>query len=155
MLQLSFEKQLHQSYSLHPPEYTEQTGWENMPNDTDMLSAFADLHLTRSKHLNYFNTHMYLFTVSETKCKPHWCWTAVRWMRYLQMETVCVCVCVCVCVRVFVTNQDIDLYNDTGITRWRWLFRTLTHVPTFQNAYKSYRVRFFWGKLKCTVSCEG
>ncbi len=68
---------------------------------------------------------------------------------------VCVCVCVRACVRVFVTNQDIDLYNDTGITRWRWLFRTLTHVPTFQNAYKSYRVRFFWGKLKCTVSCEG
>ncbi len=33
---------------------------------------------------------------------------------------VCVCVCVrervCVCVRVFVTNQDIDLYNDTGMT---------------------------------------
>ncbi len=32
---------------------------------------------------------------------------------------VCVCVCVCVCesVRVFVTNQDIDLYNDTGMTQ--------------------------------------
>ncbi len=29
----------------------------------------------------------------------------------------CVCVCVCVCVRVFVTNQDIDLYNDTGMTQ--------------------------------------
>ncbi len=28
-----------------------------------------------------------------------------------------VCVCVCVCVRVFVTNQDIDLYNDTGMTQ--------------------------------------
>ncbi len=26
------------------------------------------------------------------------------------------CVCVCVRVRVFVTNQDIDLYNDTGMT---------------------------------------
>ncbi len=24
-------------------------------------------------------------------------------------------VCVCVCARVFVTNQDIDLYNDTGM----------------------------------------
>ncbi len=32
-------------------------------------------------------------------------------------ERVCVCVCVCVCVRVFVTNQDIDLYNDTGMTQ--------------------------------------
>ncbi len=42
--------------------------------------------------------------------------------------SVCVCVCVCVCVwwcahecARFVTNQDIDLYNehryDTGITR--------------------------------------
>ncbi len=30
---------------------------------------------------------------------------------------VCVCVCVCECVRVFVTNQDIDLYNDTGMTQ--------------------------------------
>ncbi len=44
---------------------------------------------------------------------------------------VCVCVCererecvcereresVCVSVRVFVTNQDIDLYNDTGMTQ--------------------------------------
>ncbi len=40
---------------------------------------------------------------------------------------MCVCVCereresvcerVCVCVRVFVTNQDIDLYNDTGMTQ--------------------------------------
>ncbi len=30
---------------------------------------------------------------------------------------LCVCVCVCVCVRVFVTNQDIDLYNDTGMTQ--------------------------------------
>ncbi len=30
---------------------------------------------------------------------------------------VCVSVCVCVCVRVFVTNQDINVYNDTGITR--------------------------------------
>ncbi len=34
---------------------------------------------------------------------------------------VCVCVCVwCVCVVVcarFVTNQDIELYNDTGMTQ--------------------------------------
>ncbi len=32
---------------------------------------------------------------------------------------VCVCVCVCVCsfVRVFVTNQDINVYNDTGMTQ--------------------------------------
>ncbi len=42
---------------------------------------------------------------------------------------VCVCVCVCVraraCVRVsvcapfFVTNEDINLYNDMGMTRRR------------------------------------
>ncbi len=24
--------------------------------------------------------------------------------------------CVCVCVRVFVTNEDINLYNDMGMT---------------------------------------
>ncbi len=34
--------------------------------------------------------------------------------------SVCVCVCVCVCVfvcaRVFVTNEDINLYTDTGMT---------------------------------------
>ncbi len=33
---------------------------------------------------------------------------------------VCVCVCVrervCVCVCTFVTKQDINLYNDTGMT---------------------------------------
>ncbi len=73
---------------------------------------------------------------------------------------MCVCiynVCVyiyimCVCVynvwRVFVTNQDIDLYNEQVWHRYykvKVTFRTLTHVPTFQNAYKSYRVRFFWG----------
>ncbi len=32
-------------------------------------------------------------------------------------ESVCVRESVCVCVRVFVTNQDIDLYNDTGMTQ--------------------------------------
>ncbi len=26
------------------------------------------------------------------------------------------CVCVCVCVCAFVTNEDINLYNDTGMT---------------------------------------
>ncbi len=30
---------------------------------------------------------------------------------------MCVCVCERESVRVFVTNQDIDVYNDTGITR--------------------------------------
>ncbi len=56
---------------------------------------------------------------------------------------------VCVCARFCDTN----LYNDmgmtmTGITRWRWLFSTLPHVPTFQNADKSYRVRFFGGEVE-------
>ncbi len=38
------------------------------------------------------------------------------------MCVVCVCVCVRVCAHVFVTNEDINLYNDmgmTGITRRR------------------------------------
>ncbi len=73
--------------------------------------------------------------------------------------SVCVCVCVCVCVRVFVTNQDIDLYNDTGMTQVLQgegdFSGHCSMSPLFKNAYKSYRVRFFWGKLKCTVSCEG
>ncbi len=32
---------------------------------------------------------------------------------------VCVCVCVCVCafLGIFVTNEDINLYNDTGMTQ--------------------------------------
>ncbi len=34
-----------------------------------------------------------------------------------RQDTPNLCVCVCVCVRVFVTNQDIDLYNDTGMTQ--------------------------------------
>ncbi len=29
----------------------------------------------------------------------------------------CLCVCVCVYARVFVTNEDMNLYNYTGITR--------------------------------------
>ncbi len=34
-----------------------------------------------------------------------------------EMEiSVRVCVCVRVRVRVFVTNEDINLYNDTGMT---------------------------------------
>ncbi len=40
---------------------------------------------------------------------------------FTQKSCVCVCVRVCVCACVFVTNQDINLYNDmgndTGITR--------------------------------------
>ncbi len=32
-------------------------------------------------------------------------------------ECISVCVSVCMSVRVFVTNQDIDLYNDTGMTQ--------------------------------------
>ncbi len=28
-------------------------------------------------------------------------------------------------------------------------------VPIIENAYKSYRMSFFEGKYKCTVSCEG
>ncbi len=58
------------------------------------------------------------------------------------------------CARVFVTNQDIDLYNDTGMTQvlqGEGDFQDIDPCPTFQNAYKSYRVRFFGGKLKCTV----
>ncbi len=38
-------------------------------------------------------------------------------MNEISTDGDCVCVCVCVCVRVFVTNQDIDLYNDTGMTQ--------------------------------------
>ncbi len=71
---------------------------------------------------------------------------------------VCVCVCVCVCVRVFVTNQDIDLYNDTGMTQvlqGEGDFSGHWPMSPLFKTYKSYRVRFFWGKLKCTVSCEG
>ncbi len=53
---------------------------------------------------------------------------------------VCVCVCVCVCECIFVTNEDIHLYNDTGIT--------LPYAPTFLNTYKSYRVSFFLEKVE-------
>ncbi len=35
---------------------------------------------------------------------------------YILYVSVCMYVSVCVCVH-FVTTQDIDLYNDTGITR--------------------------------------
>ncbi len=38
-------------------------------------------------------------------------------VRLSVLESVHVCVCVRLSVRVFVTNQDIDLYNDTGMTQ--------------------------------------
>ncbi len=38
-------------------------------------------------------------------------------LRVCVRECLCMCVCESVCVRVFVTNQDIDLYNDTGMTQ--------------------------------------
>ncbi len=45
-----------------------------------------------------------------------YCWLVNR---ALHIMCVCVCVCmrVCVFVRVFVTNQDINVYNDTGMTQ--------------------------------------
>ncbi len=51
--------------------------------------------------------------------KMVWVWVSVcEWVCVcVCVCVVCVCVCVCVCVRVFVTNQDIDLYNDTGMTQ--------------------------------------
>ncbi len=63
---------------------------------------------------------------------------------------VCVCgVCVCVCVRVYVVYEDTNLYNDMGMTevlQFEGVYEDTAYVPVIQNAYKSYRVRFFWGK---------
>ncbi len=71
------------------------------------------------------------------------------------------CACVHARVRVvhvFVTNEDMHLYNETGLT---WVLQSegdfSGHCPrflTFQNAYKSYRVSFF-GESRNAVSCEG
>ncbi len=46
---------------------------------------------------------------------------------------MCVCVCVCVRARVFVKNEDINLYNDKGMTE---VLPTLSHG----NSYIFYEV---------------
>ncbi len=34
----------------------------------------------------------------------------------VKKKYVCVCACVCVCAQVFVANEDIHLYDDTGMS---------------------------------------
>ncbi len=110
-------------------------------------------------------------------CCVHVCdWSQQHWCVCVR-ESVCVCVCECececacacacacasasvsACVRVFVTNQDIDLYNDTGMTQvlqgegdfsGHWPMS-----PLFKTLINNTEWGFFGGKLKCTVSCEG
>ncbi len=50
----------------------------------------------------------------------------------------------CVCV---LTNEDIHLYNDMGMTRKGDLSGHWPMSPLFKNAYKSYRVSFL-GKVE-------
>ncbi len=72
---------------------------------------------------------------------------------------VCVCVCVCVWVCVYVCvcvwGMFYVVYEDTNLyMTWVWhryykekvIYEDIFSVPIIQNAYKSYRVSFFWGK---------
>ncbi len=58
------------------------------------------------------------------------------------------CVCVCVCV----VYEDTNLYNDMGITnryyKEKVIYEDIFSVLIIQNAYKSYRVSFFGGKVE-------
>ncbi len=42
---------------------------------------------------------------------------------------VCVCACACVCELVYMVYEDTNLYNNMGITTWRWFMRTLPMFP--------------------------
>jgi len=62
---------------------------------------------------------------------------------------------------MFVVYEDTHLYNDMGMThryyKEKVIYEDIFSVPIIQNAYKSYRVSFFWGGgiRNLEVSCEG
>ncbi len=70
-------------------------------------------------------------------------------------ESVCECVCVCVCVCGVCAGlcgyEDTNLFNNMGMTevlQFEGVYEDTAYVPVIQNAYKSYRVRFFLGKVE-------
>lgn len=105
----------------------------------------------------YFsNTHMHLFTVSETKCKPHWHWTADRWIRYLQMGD---CVCVCVFWHLALSGSTLHhLFNSRSscVSYLEMLYTCNT--PDLSLRYSSWRkqhkLRGFMGNLSSGTSWE-
>ncbi len=74
------------------------------------------LHLHTHTHTHTHTTHTHTHHTHNTHLRVSACVTGVK------NSTVCVCVCVCVsctvcvCLCVFVTNEDIPLYNGTGMT---------------------------------------
>ncbi len=72
---------------------------------------------------------------------------------------MCVCVCVCACVCMFMWFMRTQICIMTWVShryyKEKVIYEDIFSVPIIQNAYKSYRVSFFEGKYKCTVSCEG
>ncbi len=93
------------------------------PQETTHTAATAFItHTTFLKIFDYFISQIITqINLRTWKHKMLWNW---------KINKVSVCVCVCFC-------------DKRGHTFVRWLMRTLPHVLTFQNAYKSYRVSFF------------
>ncbi len=48
-------------------------------------------------------------------------------------ERECVCARVCVCAHIFVTNEDINVYNDKydRYYKEKVTYEDISHVPTF------------------------
>ncbi len=61
---------------------------------------------------------------------------------------VCVLMRVCVCcVHVYVVYEDTNVYNGYSMYyKEKVIYEDIFSVPIIQNAYKSYRVSFLWGK---------
>ncbi len=60
-----------------------------------------------------------------------------------------------VCMCVFVTYEDTNLYNDMGMKE-KVIYEDIFSVPIFQKASKSYRVSYFFEKVKMhLVFCKG
>ncbi len=73
---------------------------------------------------------------------------------WVELSCACVCACVRVCVRVRACVFMWFMRTQICIMTWVWqryynlkvFYEDTAYVPVIQNAYKSYRVRFFWGK---------
>ncbi len=80
------------------------------------------------------------------------CPLCFSWYRGFQLLMLCVCVCVCVCVCMFMWFMRTQICIMTSVWhryyKEKVIYEDSFSVPIIQNAYKSYRVRFFWGKVE-------
>lgn len=96
---------------------------------------------------------MLLFTVSETKCKPHWHWTADGWIRYLQMGD-----CVCVFWHLALSGSTLHHLFNSRSSCVSFLPGNTRNTPDLSLRYTSWRkqhkLRGFMGNLSSGTSWE-